>query len=40
MTAKKKCWPEAQMSKLKLVGWRIAFTVIFFFFRETLRFLD
>jgi hypothetical protein len=38
--AKKQYWLEAQLSKLKLVGWRIALTVIFFFLKETIRFLD
>jgi hypothetical protein len=33
-------WLEVQQSKLKLVGWRIALTVIFFFFKATIRFLD
>ena len=38
--AKKQGWLEVQQSRLKLVGWRITFTVIFFFFRQTIRFLD
>jgi hypothetical protein len=38
--AKKQYWLEVQRSKVKLVGWRIALTVIFFFFKETVRFLD
>jgi hypothetical protein len=38
--AKKQDWLEAQQSKLKLVGWRIALTVAFFFLRQTIRFLD
>ena len=29
-----------QLAKLKLVGWRIALTAIFFFFKETIRCLD
>jgi hypothetical protein len=38
--AQRQGWLELQQSKLKLVGWRIALTVIFFFFKETIRFLD
>jgi hypothetical protein len=37
---KKQYWIHVPLSKLKLVGWRMALTVIFFFFRETIRFLD
>jgi hypothetical protein len=33
-------WLLAQLSNLKLVGWRIALTVVFFFLKETIRFLD
>jgi hypothetical protein len=36
----KQYWAHAQLSRLKLVGWRIALTVIFFFLKETIRFLD
>jgi hypothetical protein len=36
----KERWLEVQQSKLKLVGRRIALAVIFFIFRETIRFLD
>jgi hypothetical protein len=36
----KELWLHAQLSKLKLVGWRIAFTMVFFFLKETIRFLD
>jgi hypothetical protein len=28
------------LSKWKLVGWRIALTAVFFFLKETIRFLD
>jgi hypothetical protein len=38
--AKKQSWLEVQQSKLRLVGWRIALMVAFFFLRETIRFLD
>jgi hypothetical protein len=38
--AKKQCWLESQQSKLKIIGWRIALTAVFFFFKETIRFLD
>ena len=38
--AKKQDWLEVQQSKLRLVGWRITLTVIFFFFKQTIRFLD
>jgi hypothetical protein len=36
----KQRWLEVQQSKLKLVGRRIALAMIFFLFRETIRFLD
>jgi hypothetical protein len=38
--AKKQCWIELQLSKLKIVGSRIALTAIFFCLKETIRFLD
>ena len=38
--AKKQDWLEVQQSKLRLVGWRITLTVVFFFLRQTIRFLD
>ena len=38
--AKKQDWLEVQQSKLRLVGWRITLTVIFFFLKHTIRFLD
>jgi hypothetical protein len=31
---------DVQMSKWKVIGWRIALAAIFFFFKETIRFLD
>jgi len=33
-------WLEIQLSKLKVFGWRIALTVTFFFFKQTIRLLD
>jgi hypothetical protein len=38
--AKKQEWLEIQQSKLRLAGWRIMLTVIFFFLKQTIRFLD
>jgi hypothetical protein len=29
-----------QLSRLRLIGWRIALTVVFFCLKETIRFLD
>jgi hypothetical protein len=40
VVAKKQSRLEVPLSRLKLVGWRIALTVAFFFFRQTIRFLD
>ena len=33
-------WLELKLSKLKLIGWRIALAAIFFVFKTTIRFLD
>jgi hypothetical protein len=36
----KQDWLNLQLSKLRLIGWRIALTVVFFCLKETIRFLD
>ena len=33
-------WLDPKLSKLKLVGWRIALAAIFFFLKATIRSLD
>jgi hypothetical protein len=33
-------WLQLKLSKLKLVGWRIALAAIFSIFKATIRFLD
>ena len=33
-------WLELKLSKLKLMGWRVALAAIFFFFEVTIRSLD
>ena len=40
MIEKNQSWLEVRLSKLKLIGGRIALAAIFFFFKETIRFLD
>jgi len=37
---RKQDWLNLRLSKLRLIGWRIALTVVFFCFKETIRFLD
>jgi hypothetical protein len=33
-------WLDLKLSKLKLMGWRIALAAIFFFLKATIRSLD
>jgi hypothetical protein len=40
VTEKKQSWLDVRLSKWKVIGWRIALAAIFFFFKETIRFLD
>ena len=40
VVVEKKCWLEVQLSKLKVIGWQIALTAIFFVFKQTIRSLD
>jgi hypothetical protein len=34
------CWLDAQLSKGKVIAWRIALAAVFFFFKQTIRCLD
>jgi hypothetical protein len=37
---KKEHWLNLQLSRLRLISWRIVLTIVFFCLKETIRFLD